>query len=149
MKPVRTWILLADGAQARVYENLGPGKGLQHVSGYDLSQERLQSQDIVTDRPGRSFSSSGPGRSAMEPPTDPAEKREDDFTRKLADILASAEQKKTFDRLIIIAAPTALGSLRAHLNSHVRTKVIAELPKDLTGVPEKDLGKHLDGVLAL
>ena len=31
MKPTRTWILIADGARARILENLGPGKGVHEV----------------------------------------------------------------------------------------------------------------------
>ena len=37
MKKTVTWVLIADGAQARVLENTGPGKGLRQVEGLDFS----------------------------------------------------------------------------------------------------------------
>ena len=64
MKKTVTWILIADGTQARVVEHAGPGKGLTTVKGLDWSIPPLQPQDINADRPGRSHSSVGHGRSA-------------------------------------------------------------------------------------
>ena len=69
MKKIITWILIADGTQARVLEHTGPGKGLVTIKGLDWSIPPLQTQDINADRPGRSHSSVGSGRSAMEPKT--------------------------------------------------------------------------------
>ena len=54
-----------------------------------------------------------------------------------------------FDRLIIAAAPTALGSLRAALSEAVGKTVTGELPKDLTKTPTNDLASHFDGLIAL
>ena len=73
MKPVVTWVVVADGTQARVFENAGPGKGLHPVDGLRLEIEPLQASEIMADKPGRSFSSVGSGRSAMEYTSDPVE----------------------------------------------------------------------------
>lgn len=148
MKKTVTWILIADGAQARVLENTGPGKGLKQVSGLDWSQAALQNRDIVSDKPGRSFSSNGAGRSAMEPRTDPAEHRETTFVKSVADMLDSKLQQGLFDRLVIVAAPIALGDIRKAMSGQVRKAVIAELNKDLTNLPTAQLDQHLDGILA-
>ena len=45
MKKTVTWILIADGTQARVLEHTGPGKGLIMVKGLDWSIPPLQRQD--------------------------------------------------------------------------------------------------------
>ncbi|UXN75483.1 host attachment protein [Devosia sp. A8/3-2] len=44
-------------------------------------------QEIVTDKPGRSHSSVGHGRSAIQPKTDPVEHRETVFVKSLAHML--------------------------------------------------------------
>ena len=36
MKPTTTWILIADGARARLFANHGPGKGVEAVEGADV-----------------------------------------------------------------------------------------------------------------
>ena len=149
MKKTVTWILIADGTQARVLEHTGPGKGLNMVKGLDWSIPPLQTQDINADRPGRSHSSVGPGRSAMEPRTDPAQHREAEFVRSVAGVMEDKAKAGAYDRLVIAAAPIALGNLRKVLSDHVKKTVVAELDKDLTNVPTPQLDRHLDGIIAI
>lgn len=149
MKKTVTWILIADGTQARVLEHAGPGKGLATIKGLDWSIPPLQTQDINADRPGRAHSSVGSGRSAMEPRTDPAQHREAEFVRTVASVLDDKAKGGAYDRLVIAAAPIALGNLRKALSEHVKKTVVAELDKDLTNVPTPQLDRHLDGIIAV
>ena len=144
-----TWIAIADGTKAQVFENTGPGEGMHRLSDLDFSIAALQSKDIASDRPGRSFSSEGPGRSAMEPPTDPAEHREAEFVREFAEELDRKAKAGAYDKLVIASAPSALGNLRKFMSDHVKDRVIAEIDKDLTNVPEPKLGKHFQDIVKL
>lgn len=148
MKKTVTWVLIANGAQARVLENTGPGKGLQQVDGLDFAIDPLQAQDIMADKPGRSHSSVGSGRSAMEPRTNPVDHREAEFVRSLADMLNRKQQSGAFDRLVIAASPTALGDIRQAMSPGVKKAIVAELSKDLTNLPTTKLGDHFDGIIA-
>lgn len=149
MKPTITWILIADGAQARVVEHSGPGKGLSQVQDLVFAGPRRKASEIMADRPGRSFASAGTKRSAMEPRTDPVEHEEAEFVRGLADELEQKRAQGAFQRLIIAAAPNALGDLRPALSDAVRQTVVAELPKDLTNVPTPQLDRHFGDLLAV
>jgi len=66
----------------------------------------------------------------------------------LADALADGSREKAYDQLILVAAPSALGDLRAALSPEVRAKVVAEVPKDLTKTPDAAVAEHLKDVLA-
>ena len=147
MKKTVTWVLIADGAQARVLENTGPGKGLKQVEGLDWAIDPLQAQDIVTDRPG-SKSGGGALGGGMESRTDPVEHRETQFVKSVAATLDRKQQQGAFDRLVIAAAPDALGDLRKAISPGVRKMVLAELSKDLTNLPTAQLDQHLDGIVA-
>ena len=149
MKKTVTWILIADGTQARVLEYTGPGKGLKQVDGLDFAIDSIQARDIMADRPGRSHSSVGHGRSGMEPKTDPVEYRETQFVKSLADMLDRQQQKGAFDRLVIAASPTAMGDIRKAMTPGVKKTILAELDKDLTNLPTPQLNKHLDGILSI
>ena len=149
MKPTVTWVLLADGAQAKVFEHAGPGSGLTPVEGLAFEEEPLQAQDIMADRPGRTFSSVGTGRSGYEYQTDPVQAREAAFVRHVAEALERKRQQSAFSRLIIAAAPTALGDIRSVLSEGLKQAVIAEMPKDLTRVPTPQLEQHFRDVLVL
>jgi protein required for attachment to host cells len=149
MKPVRTWILIADGARARIVRNEGPGRGVEAVDGGLFEREAHATREIMSDRPGRAFDSAGAGRHAMELPTDPAREEKRHFAETLAAHLDDAVGKNTFDRLIVVAAPGTLGDLRAALSEKVRERIYAELDKDLTKVPNDKLASHLGDVIAL
>jgi protein required for attachment to host cells len=150
MKPKVTWIVIADGNQAKVFEHDGPGKGLRPLKELNFEQEPLKAQEIMADKPGRSFASFGPGsRSSIEYSSDPVAVRERKFVERLADMLDEQFQQGKFDRLVIAAAPAALGDIRPALSDRVKQTILAEMPKDLTNVPTQRLAEHFDGLIAV
>jgi protein required for attachment to host cells len=150
MKPTITWIVVADGDQAKVFEHDGPGKGLHPVKDLQLEQKALKARDIMADKPGRAGNPAGPGsRASIEYRSDPVDERERRFVEHLADVLDERHQAGAFQRLVIAAAPAALGDLRPALSDEVRETILAELPKDLTNVPTPKLAEHFDGLIAV
>jgi protein required for attachment to host cells len=147
MKPTITWIVIADGARARVLGNAGIGKGLNALSDMVFAGDHASSSEIMADRPGRSFESVGKARHAMEASTDPHEALKVQFVRHLADALQ--QRCNEFDRLILVAPPETLGMLRKSLPATVSAKVVDEMHKDLTHLPNSELPSHLAEVLAL
>jgi protein required for attachment to host cells len=147
MKPTRTWILIADGARARILENDGPGSGLNAVEGMTFHGDHASTHEILSDRAGRTHSSVGPGRSAIEGHSDPHRELKKKFAHQLADVLAQGLERNAYDRLVIVAPPTALGDLRAVLPAAVTAKVSGEVAKDLTKTPNGEVAEHLKDVL--
>ncbi|MEZ5910467.1 MAG: host attachment protein [Hyphomicrobiaceae bacterium] len=147
MKPQRTWIVVADGARARVYAHGAIGGGLTPVDGLTLEQDTPASRDLGSDRPGRTFDSKGQGRHAMEPTSDPHRERKRAFAEQLASALGARAGE--YDRLVLVAAPVTLGDLRAALPAPASSKVDGELAKDLTKVAAQDLPDHLGDVLVI
>ena len=84
----------------------------------------------------------------MEPRTDPQRYAEYAFARDLSDHLEKAANEHRFDRLVLVAAPKALGDLRGLLPKPCTKRSWREIDKDLTNVPTRDLGKHLDAHLS-
>jgi len=149
MKPVRTWIMIANGARARIVANAGPGHGVTALEGMEFEDESLKTSEIVTDRPGRTHDSTGPGRHALSQGTDPHRERERAFAKTLASMLDAHCSKNSYDRLILTAAPQTLGDLRDALSSPVKAKVFAEKAKDLTQIPNSCLPAHLADISVL
>ena len=150
-----TWILIADGARARVLAHDRKSRTLSPAFPHEFTGSTAQSKEIASDRQGRSFDSSGRGqpgdvgggRHALEPRTDPQRYAEYAFARDLAHHLEDAANNHRFDQLVLVAAPKTLGDLRELLPATVKKKISAEIDKNLTNVPERDLPKHLEGVL--
>ena len=149
MKPVRTWILLADGTRARIVCNSGPGKGLQEVRGMEFEGDNVRSGDLMADRPGRTFDSAGSHRHAMEPHSDPQREAKRSFAAELVARLQEQLQAQAFDRLVLVAAPATLGDIRKALPKPLLGVVYGEIPKNLVHVPNQELGDHLVDVLAV
>jgi protein required for attachment to host cells len=151
MKPTVTWILLADGAQAKVFAHSGPGSGLKAVEELMLDEAPLKAREIMADKPGRTFPSGGQsaGRSGYEYSSDPVKVREANFVKQVADELERKYQESAFSRLIIAADPTSLGTIRGALSKNLRSAVVAEMPKNLTNEPTPRLEKHFDGILVM
>lgn len=149
MKPVRTWILLADGTRARIVCNTGPGKGLEEVRGMEFEGDNVRSGDVMADRPGRTFDSAGAHRHAMERPSDPQREAKRSFAAELVAGLQGQLQAKAFDRLVLVAAPATLGDIRKALPKPLLAVVYAEVPKNLVHLPNQELGDHLDNVLVV
>jgi len=149
MKATRTWILIADGARARILENDGPGKGVKAVKGGEFHTDLQPDREVFADRPGRTHDSAGPGRHAMEPPVSPHRTAKAEFARSLVETLDGKLAQGAFDRLIVVAPPQALGDLRRHFSGALKACLMAELHKDLTKVPDSEIASHLKDVLAV
>ena len=147
MKQLRTWVLVADGARAQIYENTGPEHALVAVEGLDFKGDHSATHDLVSDKQGRSFSSKGPGRSAIEPHSDPHRDLKTKFAHHLADVLGREFDQGHFHRLIIAAPPATLGDLRHSVPAKVRAIVTGELAHDLTKTPVHELGGHFREML--
>ena len=146
-----TWVLVAHEAGARVFENLGPGKGLQLLHGIDHPEGRLQDGDFDADRPGRSFrrDAGEARRSAMSRSEGPHERAVSDFARALAARLQHARTTGEYDRLVLVAPPKFLGILRSSLDAPTARCVVGSLDKDLATSDEKELVGQLGAVIAV
>jgi protein required for attachment to host cells len=149
MKPTRTWILIANGAQAHILLNDGPGHGVKALNEFKFHSANLSNQEINADRPGRSFDSTGEARHAMEPATDPRRHEAREFAAMLVDVLSKQHENKAYDKLILVASPAALGDLRNKLPQTLKAIITGEIAKDLTHVPVHEIAPYLTDVLAV
>jgi protein required for attachment to host cells len=147
MKKKRTWILVADGARARILQSEGWGTGLTPVPGQTHRIENPPTRAHVSDRPGRSHESTTSMRHALEPRVDWHRYEKHLFATELAAIINRSHQENAFDRLVIVAPPSTLGDLRAKLDKNARRLVTAELDKDLTNLSLEELQSQLEKVV--
>ncbi|MDH3818400.1 MAG: host attachment protein [Myxococcales bacterium] len=147
----KTWILVGHDAGARVFENRGPGKGLELVETIEHPEGRLRDRDIDSDRPGRSFrkDSGDPRRAAMSRGESPHDRAISDFARALANKLQRARVGNQYERLVLVAPPRFLGLLRASLDGPTAQLVVGSLDKDLATRKEAELIGQLGKVIAI
>lgn len=136
------WIVVCDGAKALILENTGDVKFPNLKTVQVFEQKDLPTHLLGTDAPGRSHSSMGNGRSAVEQ-TDWHDQSEQLFLTHLAQRLDADVAAGKTKSLIVVAPPRALGMIR-HAYSHaLRGAIRAEIDKDLVKHPVHDIEKHL------
>ena len=145
----KTWILVAHHSGARLFENDGPGKGLQALQEISHPEGKLKTQDITSDKPGRSSDSQGMHHSFGKELHDPKEHLAQQFAKHLAGILNDGRNQHCYTKLILVADPRFLGELRAALDHPTAALVTATLNKDLMHIDERDIPQHLSDVIRL
>jgi protein required for attachment to host cells len=147
MRKTTTWILIADGARARVLETHGAGTGLMAAAVPPQRTKLDADRDVYADRPGRVQESVGGAHHAVARRVDWHRFEKEQFAGHVAKLIDAAAGEKKFDHLVLVAPPRTLGDLRAALAPATRAKVSAELDKDLTQIPDHELESHLAGVV--
>ncbi len=143
-----TWILVAHGSGARLFENTGPGTGLKLVENIAHPEGRLKNTELNADRPGRAFDSFN-RRHGVSQEHDAADQVSRMFARHLCDMLDKARAQNRYAKLVLVAEPHLLGELRAALDKHTAALVSATLDKDFIAVADRDLPMHLADVVKL
>lgn len=147
MKAKRTWIVVADGAHAKIGLNKGPGTGVVPAMSHEFAAPHAPNRAFVSDKPGY-FSEQGTAGHRFAPKHDRHEFEKELFARDLAGVINAAAAQRRFDRLVLVAPPSALGRLRAALAPRTRRSIIGEVRKDLTHLPLRMLPQHLQATLA-
>ncbi|MBS0233244.1 MAG: host attachment protein [Proteobacteria bacterium] len=140
MKPktTSTWILIADGSEARILEALGKGKGFQERTVSGGHRPPFGSVvDGATPHP------------VQEERTSATRALEALFASQLGTMLAGYSRNHLFDTLVLIAPAPMLAQLRKMIPTDVREKVVAEIEKDLTKIPFSEISRYLDDVITL
>src|SRR3546814_16549215 len=112
--PIGTMVLAVDGSKMLLLENRGEAFSPRLEVIEQQEQDVPPDRDLSTDRPGRSHSSVGPGRSAMEE-TDFHEQAEDRFIAEGGARLNELS-RSTSDNggTRVLASPGTPGKLRTH-----------------------------------
>lgn len=137
-----TWILVANASLAKLYENLGPNKGLKLVKELIHPESRLKNADLVTDRPG-SMGAGGASHGAKQPQTLPKQHAAKVFAQKLAQELYAGRTKNAFGRAIVVAPPGFMGMLNTVLDQPTSQLISDRFEKDYTKSPEPQLRERL------
>ena len=136
------WVVVCDGAKALILENVGEPEAPNLKTREVHKQPDRPTHEQGTDEPGRTQSSVGKARSAVEQ-TDWHQRAEDAFLKDLAKKLDRAVTTGATKAIIIAAPPRALGVLREAFTPALRKAIRAEIDKDLVKMPVDEIEKHL------
>lgn len=137
----KTWALVLNGARCRILRGVS-GRGEDVPAELVLRSESRHLRDIMSDKPGRSFTSGGGARrSAMEYGSDPVAEDQREFIRQIIALLESHRRAGDFHKLAIFAEHDMLGHLRQMMPQTLADLVIREVPKNLMHLSAQELAE--------
>lgn len=141
-----TWVLVANGSEARIFNLEKRTEGLKLVSEHLHPASRMKGEKLASDRPGiyKDDSHSMSTGSSYDEPTPPKEYEIDRFAHELASELNSGRNTNHYAKLAVVAPPAFLGLLNKHMNDHVKKLVALQIDKDYTKSNERDLMGQLE-----
>jgi protein required for attachment to host cells len=140
--PHDAFVFVGDGRKALFLRNEGDEKYLNLKTERVLLDYNPATRDQGSDQPGRSFASVGARRSAVEG-TDWHELEEHRFAHDIADALHRIVRDRKVKALVVVAPPRTLAELRRAFHAEVKSRIVAEIDKDLTKQPIYEIEKHL------
>jgi protein required for attachment to host cells len=135
-------VFVGDGRKALVLRNEGDADFLNLKTERVFTDKNPSTHEQGTDRPGRTYSSMGPGRSSVSQ-TDWHALEEHKFAHEVAATLERIVRERAIEALVVVAPPRALADLRKAFHPDVKKRIIAEIDKDLTKHPVDQIERHL------
>jgi protein required for attachment to host cells len=112
-----TWVVVADGSRARVFQTPGLKLDLQEI------------EDLVN------VAHSGTGKS---------QKDRERFAKTVADYLEQGRLHQRYQRLRLAVEPKFLGMVREHLSEQTRQLIFEEINEDLSTLSAREIQSHLE-----
>lgn len=129
---MRTWILVADSAHARLFLSYPGQPGWFELRTFEHPAGRAKGPELLDSPP------------AMEPGKLPKDFAAEVFARELAKYLDLESAKNSFERLVLVAPPKFLGMLRENLSKQADAKLAEAVNKDLVGLRKQELEERLE-----
>lgn len=140
--PWKSWVVVCDGAKALIMQNAGDAELMNLKVLETLTQPSEPDREIGTDKPGRTHAANGFGGSAVEE-TNWQDQAEAEFLKQVAEKLGELVQERNARRIVLVAPPRALGTLRPALSADTQAAISAEVAKDYTNMPVNEIERHL------
>lgn len=140
----KTWIVVAESAQARIFEASNRVSPLKEVASLIHPLSRAKTHDIVTDKPGHTKDRYGSAQRTMDE-ANAQEHEHQLFAREIADQLEKGRSTAHYQDLVMIAAPSFLGTLRQSLDDQTRRLVSRSIDKNLVEEDEATIREYLFG----
>lgn len=138
MREPTIWAVVMNSESARILRGIHRD-GRTDAAEIELHDDHHRLQDMMSDKPGRSFSSGGHGRSALEYASDPVRDAQRAFLLRVIDRLETARTDDDFDQLAVFASRPMLGMFRQEVRPSLAQVVICEVAKNLLHLSPQDM----------
>jgi protein required for attachment to host cells len=140
------WIAVMDGAKGLFLVNDGTAIEPRLTVVRSIGIDNPATHEQGRGKPPRAFDSSGTHRSAMEAP-DLHQKAEDNFLAGLMADLETEASAGKFEKIVLVAPPIALGTVRKKIGAALKSKIVKEISADYVKLPIAEIAKAVQKAL--
>ena len=137
-----TWLLVANGSEARLFETEFRPKTLTLLKEFNHPESREKGAELASDKSGHYQGDAGTGAStqgSFSEATDPKEYEMERFAAELVQALEDGRNANSFQHLIVASSPKFHGLLNKKMNGHISKLVDKHINKDYTALKEDEL----------
>src|SRR6476620_7201858 len=143
--PHDAFVFVGDGRKALFLHNAGDEKFPNLKTERVFVDENPPTHEQGSDRPGRAFKRAGTNVRSGVGDTDWHDLEEHRFAQRVAAALERLVRERKVKALVVVAPPRTLADLRQAFHADVKSRIIAEIDKDLTKHSVYEIEKHLTG----
>jgi len=141
--PHNAFVFVGDGRKALFLRNEGDEKYPNLKTEGVFEDINPSTHEQGSDQPGRVSKAFDSGRRSAVEPADWHHIEEHRFAGMVATAMEKVVRERKVPALVVVAPPKTLADLRGAFHADVRSRIIAEINKDLTRHPLGDIEKHL------
>jgi protein required for attachment to host cells len=142
------WVVVANSSRAAIYMSDAKLGKLDPVRTISHPESRLKNSEINSDAQGLTQHGPSHATASYSAEHSPHDHEIEVFAKEIASILHLARNDGSFDRLVLVASPKFLGSLRAHLDAETARKVSETIAHDWTAQNARELAASIRGAVA-
>jgi protein required for attachment to host cells len=137
-------VIVANSSYAQFYQVSGCGRQIKKLGTILHPEGRIKSQDFISDKPGKTYSSSGPRTYSLNTQQSVKSHEQEVFAKLIDTILSKVCENISFDEIKIVAPPQFLGKIKSKLSLRNRGLVSQEIQRDLPQyLSEQEVINHL------
>lgn len=140
------WVAVIDGARGLILVNEGTALEPKLAVRQSYHQDNPPTHEQGRAKPPRAFDANGTHRSALETP-DLHQRAEDEFVAGIVADLEKAAVADAFDKIVIVAPPVALGTIRKAFGNALKPKIVKEISADYVKKPVTDIAAAVQKAL--
>lgn len=143
MKSNKTWVIIANGSQAKIYYSNDRKHHIELIKEISSESAHLLSSELGRDKPGRVFESANSAKHSVEPKHDLHQLEKLKFIAQLASLINKSANSQEFQELVLICSQEVLGYIRVELSKLAHSMVTKEINKDLTHINVKEILSYI------
>jgi protein required for attachment to host cells len=143
--PHDAFVFVGDGRKALFLRNAGDAKFPDLRTERVFVDENPSTHDQGSDRPGRAFKRAGTNLRSGMATTDWHDLEEHRFVQHVAAAFERLVRERKVKALVVAAPARTLADLRHAFHADVKSRIVAEIDKDLTKHPIGEIEQHLLG----